>query len=209
MKQDDAIIPDKSPVMLNQDYSKETVDAQPLFLDLKTGFETGEISLDALSAADKTKIVTELVLGPIPLLPYDANPGKEIPYGLAEKCIFHYIGVMSQHGFTYPTRPINITLLNSSPITYSENFDGRAALDWWKHQIETLQKDNKDAQVLTRLAFGMYTEEVLADDVLKLSQAEREYKLGRTTIFIIPYIVSEGKFIVPPPVVYDFGGLQP
>lgn len=156
--------------------------------------------------------------------------GKLIPYDLALEAMDKYVEVMSDHGFKMSSTavglPFDCTNVRTARMTTSEEFN-YAEVDAF---LEAAAREFKDAgatgDIYTRLRMGIYTEDVLNYPGLALTAEEKAERLGRITIFIVPFvlpdpaelsllnrmdttIVSTKSYIGAAQYVYDFGGLQP
>ncbi|TWW00667.1 hypothetical protein [Chitinophaga pinensis] len=155
-------------------------------------------------SADKQKEFIETVV-----LSESESEGQRIDPEMAELCIIEYINVMGRHGFTGNEGDIfNAPLPASRKLTASVDFnaadfstfmeDARKALDdkpTWKHYF--------------KLALGIYTVQILEKFKYDVTKPEIKEKINRVAIFVIPYAKSADGATYKPPIVYDFGSLQP
>ncbi|SDF00233.1 hypothetical protein [Chitinophaga filiformis] len=152
--------------------------------------------------------------------------GKKVPYMLAEDCIIKYISVMSDHGFkTEAGLTFSCNGLLSRKITVSEDFIEEEVTEFLEEARAAFAISHPGRPVMTRLIFGIYTEELLNDSRIGLTEAEKNERRERVTVFIVPYVLpvdeempalravapsaEKAMFFGPGDFVYDFGGLQP
>lgn len=152
--------------------------------------------------------------------------GKKIPFVLAEGSMIKYVSVMSEHGFRTETgRPVPCEGLLSRQITVSEEFIEEEVTQFLAEARAAFAVSHPGRTVLTRLTFGIYTDELLNHPALNLSPEEIDERRERMTIFIVPYVLpidsempelkamvpgaEKIMFFGPGDYVYDFGGLQP
>jgi len=179
---------------------------------------TAEISADSAALPDINKEITILckdnkLVGP-------PERGAKVAYHLAEKCFKEYERVMYKHCFLSDTAEVrrgNATMPGSTNkcrvdsfrmITHSESFLGTDMMCWLAAN-SLLAPDT--SKIVTEFRMGIYTKEFVegADTAYKnISPDELSERIGRTTIFLVPY-TKNGKNRIPPKDVYDFGGLQP
>ncbi|SDF00398.1 hypothetical protein [Chitinophaga filiformis] len=152
------------------------------------------------------------------------DTGIEWNYSDALLCFREYDTVLDQYCFLHDSvrmnrenlpGQLNTTTSRSRRlmpkfrlITRSEAFLGTNMVCWLANHSQ-LKEDTTD--VVTELRMGIYTEAFFksADSLCKkVSEKEQKEKIGRVTVFVVPYTKSGNKR-VDPPVVYDFGGLQP
>ncbi|MCF6406614.1 hypothetical protein L3C95_27195 [Chitinophaga filiformis] len=148
--------------------------------------------------------------------------GATLPYGLAEKCFKEYDSVMKKYCFLHDTGevrrendPRNLPgtarrrqVDSFRVITRSESFLGTDVICWLAKR-SLLAPDT--SKIVTELRMGMYTEDFLDNAASIYGKDPKELKkdkLGRVTVFLVPYTKSGNKRL-PPSEVYDFGSLQP
>lgn len=144
--------------------------------------------------------------------------GFEWKYEHAKLCFEEYDSVMARHGYVHDRAiiqdevmrgPRSYLVPKSSLITRSEAFLGTDMICWLINHSD-LETDSKDG--VTELRMGMYTAEFFAKadpKGEKIPKDSQDAKVGRMTVFIVPYTKDKSKLGKDPTVVYDFGGLQP
>ena len=126
-------------------------------------------------------------LAPVKLV----NRGRRIPFSIAEDCITNYISIMSEHGFKVERSLLareSIVNLTTRKLTVYEDFDDTEVTAFLQDARDAFAVTFPGRPVLTRLTLGIYTDEVLDDPRLGLSEEEKAERRGRMTIFIIPYV---------------------
>jgi len=126
-------------------------------------------------------------LAPVKLV----NRGRRVPLSIAEDCITNYISIMSEHGFKVEQSQVarNATVnLTTRKLTVYEDFDDGEVTQFLQDARDAFAATFPGRPVLTRLNLGIYTDEVLDDPRLALSDEEEAARRGRMTIFIIPYV---------------------
>lgn len=119
------------------------------------------------------------------------NRGRRVPLSIAEDCITNYISIMSEHGFkverTLLARDTTVNVITRK-LTVYEDFDDTELTTFLQDARDSFAETFPGRRVLTRLTLGIYTDEVLDDLRLGLSEEEKAERRGRMTIFIIPYV---------------------
>jgi len=126
-------------------------------------------------------------LAPVKLV----NRGRRVPLSIAEACIANYISIMSEHGFKVelPLLARDATVnLTTRKLTIYEDFDDTEVTQFLQDARDAFAATFPGRRVLTRLSLGIYTDKVLNDPQLALSDEEKAERQGRTTIFIIPFV---------------------
>jgi len=144
--------------------------------------------------------------------------GFEWEYEHAKLCFEEYDSVMARHGYVHDPAILQNEVMRgakgyfvpkSSLITRSEAFSGTDMVCWLVNHTD-LESDTDDG--VTELRMGMYTAEFFAKADPKgrrIPLKTQKEKIGRMTVFIVPYTEDKNKLRKDPTVVYDFGGLQP
>ncbi|PSL33524.1 hypothetical protein [Chitinophaga ginsengisoli] len=139
--------------------------------------------------------------------------GRPIPYAKAEQCMLAHSAIMKLHGFEENEGDtINVVLTRSRQITSAEQFLGVPFIRWLEYIHSVLESQYAPGlvQIVTKLVFAFYTDTFLNDPELNFSEAEKENKKGRISVFLVPVVLDTSKNILGAgSEVYDFGSLQP
>ena len=143
----------------------------------------------------------------------NSNYGQAVHIDDVKACTVLYKTEMAKHGFKEKVEAVNLQILESKKITWSENFRGFELIAFLK--MAAARRGEHNTRI--KIVFGMYTEDYLKKYASHLDDAEREDRKNRIAVFLVTCDWNEKtknyEFAKEEDeddeYAFDFGGLQP